>query len=141
MLDFLLEVTDFQLRQNLLGTPLVVPRFFVLHASQEFLQSGIARCLHTAFVLFNQLHRTVAMIQPGFQNSQLFRITGALLQIAYPQIAPEGNLSFVVPFFSGQYIEQGSLSASVLRNQPDTLSLCNAKRNPVEQHQIAERLR
>ena len=99
----------------------------MFHPVQQVFQSRMSRSLHAAFVFLDQLHHRSTVIEAGFQHGQFSRINRALLQITYPQIPPEGDLSFVIAFFSGKDIQQSCLAGTILGNQSDTLSFRNTE--------------
>ena len=101
----LAEMADIQLRKDLFGFAFVVPGIGMVHAQEQIVQSRIARCLQTMFILSNQIHRLIPVIETGFQHCQFFRIGRRLLQIAHFQVTPENDVPGIVPVFSSQDIE------------------------------------
>ena len=81
------------------------------------------------------------MIETGLQHRQVLRIIRMLFQIAHAQVAAISDFPLIIPFLSGQDIEQGGFSGTVLRYQTDALPFGHAERQILEKDQIAERFR
>ena len=128
----LVEVADFELRKDLFRFLLILPGLLVIHADKDFIQSGMSFRLHAALVLLYQLDGAVAMMEAGFEHGQFFGVLRVLLQIAYAQIAPEGDGAGVIAFLAGKDIEQRSLAGAVLGYQADALPLGHAEREILE---------
>ena len=140
VLHLLVEVAYLQLGKYLLGLLLVVPRLFVVHVHEQLVQAGMTLGLHAAFVVLDEVHGRVAMMETGFEYGQFFGIRGTLFKIAHTKISAKGYLSLVVTLLSREDVEQGGLAASVLGNQSDTLAFGQAEGYIFKQDQVAERL-
>ena len=140
MLDLLVEITDFELGKNLLRLALVIPSLFLFHASQKVFQTWIPFRFHALFIILDQLNYGCSMIETCFQYGQVFGIFRILFQITHTEVATINDITFIITFLSAQNIQQGSLSATILRNQTDALSFGYAKVYLLEQDQISKRL-
>ena len=138
--DGLVEITNLELRKDLLGFLLIVPCIGMIHAREQLVHPGIARCLHAPLILTDKVYRFVSVIETGLQHGQPFGINRSLLQISPLQVTAEHDASFVISLLSGKDIQEGGFSASVFRYQSDTLALGYAKSNFFKKYQIAERL-
>ena len=105
LLHFLVEVTNFELRKNLLGFLFVFPSLLLVHTRQEVFQSRMTFSLHATFILLYQFHGTVTVMETGFEHSQLFGILWILFQIIHPKVTTENNVTAIITFFSGDYIQ------------------------------------
>ena len=126
-LHLLIEIADFELGKNLFGFLLILPGLLMVHAHQNFIQTGMPFRLHATFILLYQLYGTVAMMKTCFQHSQLFRILRVLFQIADTYITSERDCTAVIAFFSGKDIKQCGLAAAILGNKPHPLPFGQTK--------------
>ena len=128
MFHLLVEITDFQLRQNLFSLLLIFPCFLMIHAYQQIFQSRMSLRFHAMLVFLDQFYHTVAMMEAGFQHSQFFGIFRILLQIVYTEIPTENNIPVIISLLPGKYIQKGRLSRPVFSDQSDTLPFGNTER-------------
>ena len=76
------------------------------------------------------------MMKTGFQYSQFFGILRILFQIVYTKVTAEHNISAVISFLTGKYIQQGGFTCTVFSYQADTLAFGNTEGNIFEKYQI-----
>lgn len=58
------------------------------------------------------------MIETGLQHRQVLRIIRMLFQIAHAQVAAISDFPLIIPFFTGQDIEQGGFPVPFFAIRP-----------------------
>ena len=101
----------------------------MLHTVEQVLQTGIARCAHTGFILPDEIGGLVAMPETGFYDSKIHWVMRGLLQITYTQTVVINHLSLISTVLSSQDIQKCTLSGSITGNEPHLLPLCHTEIN------------
>ena len=91
--------------------------------------------------LFDELGDGACLPKAGFQHGESGRIEGRLLEVTHTHITAVGDFPFIVSLLTGEDIQQGCLSTSVLGYKSDTLTFGKAKRYITEKYKVAERFR
>ena len=123
----LVELRDEELREDGLGTVLVVPGLLLLHAVQDVLQALLTGGCHAGLVLADEVRRLVAVPEACLDDGQVKGIVGSLLQVADAKVIPEDDLPLVCLVLAAKDVQQRTLARAVLGDEPHFLSLAYAE--------------
>ncbi len=60
---------------------------------------------HATLVLFDEFYGAVAVMETGFEYSQLFGVLRVLFEVIDTKVATEDNVTAIIAFFSGDDIQ------------------------------------